>query len=108
MSRLGAGDGLARALCMAFGGSDVVASAETLANRSWTSITFSGERHALRLTIEGEGAGAAADAFLAGLAEAELALPGHHLVDLGMVGDDRTADGCRVVLDLEAVTVEVR
>ena len=106
MSRAGGGDRLARALCAAFEGFDVATRSEILANRSWTSINFSGERHAFRLTIEGEAAGAAADAFLAGLAEAEFALPGHYVVDIGVVGDERDADAGRVRLGIEAVTVE--
>jgi hypothetical protein len=106
MSRVGAGGRLARALCAAFEGFNVTARCEMLANRSWTSITFSGERHAVRLTIEGVEANTAADAFLAGLEETEFPLPGHYLVDIGAVSDERDPDARRVLLGLEALTVE--
>ena len=105
MNRRGAGERLARALCAAFEALGVEAECQSLSNRSWTSITFAGERHALRLIVAGERAGAAADDFLAGLADREVDLDGHLLVDLALVGEDRET-GRRVVLDLDAITVE--
>ena len=106
MKRFGAGDRLARALCATFEPFGVEAHCQSLANRSWTSITFAGERHTLRLIVAGERAGAAADDFLAGLADREVDLNGHLLVDLGLVDEDRETGGHRVVLDLDAITVE--
>ena len=101
-----AGDRLARALRAVFEPYFVEVECDGLASRSWTSITFSGERHALRLTVKGGEAGAAADAFLDGLADREIPLAGHLLVDLAVVGEARDAQRCRIVLDLEAITVE--
>lgn len=102
----GAGARLVRALCADLASFGVVARADSLASRSWTSITFAGERHALRLTIEGARAGEAADALLADLTEREIALPGHFLVDIGVVSDARDADGTQAILGLEALTVQ--
>jgi hypothetical protein len=77
-----------------------------LASESWSSITFAGARHVLRVRLNGEGAGAAADALLAALAEPELDIAGHLLVDLAVTGDQRDEVGNRVSLTFSAVTVE--
>jgi len=102
----GAGTRLVRALRSALDGFDVEMRADPVSSRTWTSITFAGERHALHLTIEGARAGEAANALLAVFAAAELTLPGHVLVDIGAVSDERDEEGTRAILDLEAVTVE--
>jgi hypothetical protein len=79
---------------------------EPLACRRWASITFTGARHRLLLTLRGEGAGPAADAFLDGLAEREFALAGQIVVDIAATRDERE-EGERVVrLTIEALTVE--
>ena len=78
---------------------------EKMVSRRWASITFAGERHALTLRIEGEGAGAAADAFLDGLAEREFGLRGHILADVALSAERRESDAL-VRLELEALTVE--
>ena len=106
MTRPSAGDRLARALRAAFEPFAVDVGVEMVANRSWTSITFAGERHALRLVVEGAEAETAADDFLAGLADCQLGVPGHLLVDIGAVADERDADAKRIVIALEAITVE--
>ena len=95
-----AADALQRALRAGFAG---LATVEELESRSWASITFSGERHRVRLRFEGEGA-AAADDCLDGLAEREFDLPGHVLADIALVSDER--EGTLVRLTLEALTVE--
>jgi hypothetical protein len=78
---------------------------ESLASRSWASITFSGERHRLTLCLPGPGAQAAADTFLEGLEERDFALRGHILADIEAIASQRDADG-QVRLTLEALTVE--
>jgi hypothetical protein len=77
---------------------------EAPVSRRWASVTFSGERHRLRVYLGGAGAAAAADAFLDGLDEREFALRGHILADIALVGDEREGDAVR--LTLEALTVE--
>ena len=106
MSRVCVADRMARALLGAVAGFEGEATAETLSCESWSSITFCGARLRLSLRIEGEGAEAAADGFLAGMTERDYRVPGHLLVDLALVSDERDAGGTRVALTLEAVTVE--
>jgi hypothetical protein len=99
-----AGEQLNRALTMNFLNFAGVTAIEAPVSRRWASVTFSGERHRLRLHLGGAGAAAAADAFLDGLDEREFALRGHILADIALVGDEREDDGVR--LTLEALTVE--
>ena len=101
-----AGAELARAAAAAFAGSEGRAEVEAVESRAWASVTFSGERHLLRLRLDGDGAGPAADAFLDGLAEREFALRGHILVDIVLRSDRRDPGGACVRLALEALTVE--
>lgn len=82
---------------------------EEVVSRSWASATFAGARHKLCLRLDGEGAGAAADAFVAGLAAAEFELRGHILADIALVSDERlvgTSGEPLVRLRIEALTVE--
>lgn len=77
---------------------------EALASRSWASVTFTGERHEMRLRLEGDGATAAAEAFLDGLADREFDLHRHILIDIACDERLQRADG--VTLVLAALTVE--
>ena len=81
---------------------------DELSSRSWASVTFTGARHQLAFTLEGEGAAAAADAFRAAMAEAEFDLRGHILADIALAGEERTEAGDRVGMRIEALTVEDR
>jgi hypothetical protein len=78
---------------------------EEIRSRSWASATFAGARHELTFRIEGEGAGAAADSFLATLTAAEFDLRGHILADIALVSEERTDEGL-VRISLEGLTVE--
>lgn len=69
----------------------------------WASATFTGARHELALDLP---AGAAAQAWLAALPEAELTLRGHLVADLKLIRST-TANG-QVALVIEALTVEDR
>ena len=95
-----------RGLCAHFVGFGGTFRIDELSSRSWASVTFSGARHQVAFTLSGAGAGAAADAFLEGMAEAEFDLRGHILADIALSGEERDADGERVQLRLEALTVE--
>lgn len=77
---------------------------EEIVSRSWASATFLGARHEIVLTLDGEGAGEAADSFVEGLSEKEFALRGHILADIVLVSDSRASGHARIVL--EALTVE--
>ena len=99
-----AGTALLRALGARFAGFGGDYRVDELVSRSWASVTFRGARHRVALTLAGTGAAAAADAFLAGLAETEFDLRGHILADIALASDER--DGDCVRLRLEALTVE--
>jgi hypothetical protein len=82
---------------------------EEIASRSWASATFTGARHQLTLRLDGNGAGAAAAAFLSNLEAAEFRLRGHILADIALISEERTAaseDASRIRIKLEALTVE--
>jgi hypothetical protein len=72
--------------------------------RPWASVTFSGERHRLTLSIKGPSSRPVADAFLNGLAEREIELRGHILAGITCLADERVHNDVR--LHLEALTVE--
>ena len=82
---------------------------EEIVSRSWASATFTGARHEVTLRLDGDGAEAAAAAFLGDLEVAEFRLRGHILADIAMVSEERItgAEGVpRVRIKLEALTVE--
>lgn len=95
---------LVRALRASFTGFTGLISIEELESRSWASITFSGQRHRLLLSLEGVGAGAMAASFLDGLSDREFDLVGHILVDIICAGKDDSGE--TVTLSLEALTIE--
>jgi hypothetical protein len=74
-------------------------------SRSWASVTFNGARHEFEFSLQGPGAGAAADAFLSARDESGFELRGHILADLTLVRDTRPWPG-GVWLRFEALTVE--
>lgn len=101
---IAAGEALRRVLSVNFVNLGQIVSIDPPVSRDWASITFTGQRHAVRLRLDGASADRAADAFLDGLAEREFDLRGHILIDIACVGDARDAEG--VTLELEALTVE--
>lgn len=80
--------------------------AEEIVSRSWASATFTGARHELTFRLEGPGADAAADAFLADLTSAEFSLRGHILADIALASREPVGEGKAVRIAIEAVTVE--
>jgi hypothetical protein len=83
-----------------FGGAMTI---EALESCPWAALGLPGERHALALRLDGQGASAAADSFLSGLEEREFALDGYILADIALV--ERSGGGSMVRLVLEALTV---
>jgi hypothetical protein len=77
---------------------------EEVVSRSWASATFVGARHEIILTLDGEGAEAAAESFLGGLAAEEFPLRGHIMADIALVSVRRTPGHARIAI--EALTVE--
>jgi hypothetical protein len=77
-----------------------------LDRRSWASVTFSGARHHLRITLEGVGAAGAGADFLEELADMDLSVPGHIVADVVLLAEGRSDDGRYASLELEALTIE--
>jgi hypothetical protein len=96
---------LVRALQASVTGFEGEASAEALGNAEWASVTFSGARHRLRLTLQGAGAAGAAADLLDRLDNLDFPLGEHFLADLALVAEQRSDGGSFVCLDLEALTI---
>jgi hypothetical protein len=102
------GSRLARVVSANIGTFHGVLAVETLEETDWASVTFTGARHRLRVTLEGEGAvGAAAD-FLERLPDLDLPMPGHIVADIALVAEERRDSGRYAALELEALTIEDR
>jgi len=72
----------------------------------WRSLTFAGERHRIDLRIPGPGAAPIVEQLTRDLGEAEFAVPGHIVADIGVEGAMiEHADGA-ISLTIEALTVE--
>jgi hypothetical protein len=72
----------------------------------WHSLTFAGERHRIDLRIPGPGAGLVAALLTRDLEEAEFAIPGHIVADIGVDGAMIEHPDGAVSLSIEALTVE--
>ena len=77
---------------------------EEMRSRRWASVTFRGARHELAFRLEGDGAEAEAERFLAGLTASAFQLGGHILADVSLLGEERRPGCARI--RLEALTVE--
>ncbi len=98
--------GLFRAICVNFVNFGGRIEVDLLQRTEWASVTFTGARHRLRVTLEGQGAvGAAAD-FLKQLPEIDLPIPGHFVADIALVAEERRDGGAYAALELEALTIE--
>jgi hypothetical protein len=93
---------LLRAICRNFVQFDPIV--EEVRSRNWTSATFVGARHELRLLLRDQGTQAAADRLSESLDVREFTLRGHILADISLVASEAVEDGVR--LRLEALTVE--
>ena len=102
------GEKLARMVSVGFVGFTGEISAIAVEQVDWASVTFTGARHKLRLTLDGDGAvGSAAD-FLEKLPDLDLPIRGHIVADIALVAEERGDNGRYVALDLEALTIEDR
>lgn len=68
--------------------------------RPWASVTFTGARHWFALSVGPARADVVADL----LPDAEFDIPGHLVADMVVTGT--RPDGDRILLDIEALTVE--
>lgn len=71
----------------------------------WQSLTFLGERHEMELRVPGPGAPALAARLTGGLAEAEFAIPGQIVADIGLERPPTINPDGSVTLHIEALTV---
>lgn len=102
------GERLARVVSANIGTIGGSISVEPVEQTDWASGTFTGARHHLRVTLDGERAvGMAAD-FLDKLPDLELPLPGHIVADIALIAEERGDNGCYATLELEALTIEDR
>ncbi len=85
----------------------VVPGATALNFRSvdWHSLTFSGERHEIRLRLPGPDAQAIVDRLTDGLADAEFSIPGQIVADIGLDGAPVAHCDGAISLAIEALTV---
>lgn len=68
----------------------------------WASVTFTGARHEVRLSVAGD----AGRQWIAGLPEADLPMRGHLVADVAVIAVAQ--DGERISATIEALTVEER
>ncbi len=71
----------------------------------WQSLTLAGERHAIQLRISGPDAAPVAARFLAGIEDAEFAIPGQILADIALARPVRSEFDGSITVELEALTV---
>jgi hypothetical protein len=73
----------------------------------WSSVTFTGSRHAIELRFSGAEAVAAGEAFVEALPEHEFALPGQLVADAAIVSVDHSlAEGPVLTLKAELLLLE--
>jgi hypothetical protein len=78
---------------------------EVVQSLDWASITFTGQRHRIAVTLTGQGAEAAGARFLERLIEADLPITGHIVADVSLLTGSVYDDGLLASLDLEAITI---
>jgi len=71
----------------------------------WQSLTFVGERHEIELRIPGPDARILASLLTDGLAEAEFAIPGQIVADIGLQFPPSDNSDGSITLCVEALTV---
>lgn len=71
----------------------------------WQSLTFVGERHHVRLRITGLHSADIAARMVAGLEDAEFAIPGQVVADILAVGEPEPAGDGSTLVAIEALTI---
>ena len=71
----------------------------------WQSLTFMGERHEMELRMPGPNAGALVDCLTDGLSDAEFAIPGQIVADIGIERPPSRNDDGSFSLFIEALTI---
>ncbi|MCL6740495.1 hypothetical protein LZ518_05040 [Sphingomonas sp. RB56-2] len=71
----------------------------------WHSLTFIGERHEIELRVAGPDADLICERLTRGLNEAEFAIPGQLVADIGLERPPRRNSDSSVSLFIEALTI---
>ena len=71
----------------------------------WQSLTFIGERHEMQLRVPGPQARDLVDRLTAGLADAEFAIPGQIVADIGLERPPVEHRDGSMTLHIEALTI---
>jgi hypothetical protein len=71
----------------------------------WQSLTFAGERHVVALRLVGPESDDILERLILGLEDAEFAIPGHIVADIGLVESPRLESDGAITLHLEALTI---
>ena len=71
----------------------------------WQSLTFDGERHEIELRIPGPDARAIATRLSHGLKDAEFAIPGQIVADIGLQKPPSSSKDGSITLFIEALTI---
>ena len=71
----------------------------------WQSLTLTGERHTIALRVAGPDAEAIGRALAAGLEEAEFAIPGQIVADIGVAHGPVVGNDGAIALAIEALTI---
>lgn len=75
-----------------------------LQSQDWQSLTFSGERHTIRLRVTGSDAASIVRSLTSGLEDAEFSIPGQIVADIEVASAVSGPDGS-VSLTIEALTI---
>jgi hypothetical protein len=94
---------LERALCRAAADAGVTMTVDSVESARWSSVTFTGARHEVRISAPHS---PALDGWLADLPEQEFRMPGHLVADLAVAAISR--EGGIVRAGIEMLTVESR
>ena len=71
----------------------------------WQSLTFMGERHEMELRVPGPDAKALVDRLTSGLSDAEFAIPGQIVADIGLDRPPMDNPDGSISLHIEALTI---
>lgn len=71
----------------------------------WQSLTFTGERHEIKLRVPGPDSVGIVRRMCAGLADAEFSIPGILVADIGVLGAPTDKADSSVELTIEALTI---
>lgn len=71
----------------------------------WQSLTFTGERHRITLSVVGADSERIAERLCAGLGDAEFTIPGLLVADIAIAGNSRRPTDGAVELVVDALTI---